>query len=399
MNLAIFGDEPAFSEPLHVGCPNIGDRSRLIARINEALDRRWLTNGGPLVEEFEAAVADVAGVSECVVTSNGTVALELAIRALGMSGKVIVPSFTFSATIHALTWQQIAPVFADIDPLTLNIDPADVESLISPDVTGIIGVHLWGRGCDVESLSAISSQHEIPLLFDAAHAFGCSYKNRPVGSFGDAEIFSFHGTKFINSFEGGAIVTNNHTLAGQLRLMRNFGFAGYDDVIHAGTNGKMNEAEAAMGLTNLEAMSDFVARNRANHELYSKLIVSIPGLNVLRYELSDDQNYQYVVVDVQEEDCGLSRDQLVQVLFSENVLARRYFYPGTHRMTAFRGLAAPRPLPVTESFCSRLFQLPTGMAIDETAVRSVCELIRIAVDRAPEVLKQLEQLSSASPLQ
>jgi dTDP-4-amino-4,6-dideoxygalactose transaminase len=389
MSLAILGNPPAFSEPLHVGCPNIGDRRRLIARINAALDRRWLTNGGPLVEEFEAAVAAVAGASECVVTSNGTAALELAIRALGMSGRVIVPSFTFSATIHALTWQRIEPVFADIDPLTLNIAPAEVERLMTPEVTGIIGVHLWGRGCDVESLSAIANEHRIPLLFDAAHAFGCSYHQRPIGSFGDAEIFSFHGTKFINSFEGGAIVTDSYELAERLRLMRNFGFAGYDDVIHAGTNGKMNEAEAAMGLTNLESMSVFIDRNRSNHDLYSQLINTIPGLNVLTYDPSEHQNYQYVVVDVQPEVCGLSRDQLLQVLFSENVLARRYFYPGAHRMTAFREFAPVRPLPVTESFCSRLLLLPTGMAIDDAAVQSVCEIIRIAIERAPEVVSQI----------
>jgi len=393
MSLAILGDEPVFSHPLHVGCPNIGNRSRLIARINAALDRRWLTNGGPLVEEFEAAVAEVAGVSECVVTSNGTAALELAIRALGMSGQVIVPSFTFSATVHALTWQRITPVFADIDPVTLNVDPADVECLMTPDVKGIIGVHLWGRGCDVDSLSAIANQHQIPLLLDAAHAFGCTYQRRPVGCFGDAEIFSFHGTKFINSFEGGAVVTNNRSLAERLRLMRNFGFAGYDDVVHPGTNGKMNEAEAAMGLTNLESMSEFVDRNRANHELYSKLIESNPGLQVLSYTPAENQNYQYVVVDVQPEVCGLSRDQLVQVLFSENVLARRYFYPGAHRMSVFRGHTPPRPLPVTESFCERLFQLPTGMSIDAATVRSVCDIIRKAIDRAPEIVKHLQTSS------
>ena len=167
------------------------------------LDNRWLTNNGPFVREFEGQVARLAGVKHCIATCNGTVALEIAIRAAGLSGEVIVPSFTFIATAHALQWQEITPVFADIDPQTHHLDPRCVEKMITPRTTGIVAVHLWGAPCDIESLSAIASKHGLKLLFDAAHAFGSSYKGRAIGSFGQGEVFSFHATKFINTLEGG----------------------------------------------------------------------------------------------------------------------------------------------------------------------------------------------------
>lgn len=224
--LAIFGGVPAFEESLHVGRPNIGKRERLLERINEMLDRRWLTNNSPFVRQFEQRIAEMLGVKHCVAMCNATVALEIAIRAAGLSGEVIVPSFTFIATAHALQWQEITPVFCDIDPHTHNLDPRRVEQMITPRTTGIIGVHVWGRACDVEALTDIAQCHHLKLLFDAAHAFGCSYKGRMIGNFGDVEVFSFHATKFFNTFEGGAVVTNDDDLANKIRLMKNFGFAG-----------------------------------------------------------------------------------------------------------------------------------------------------------------------------
>ena len=237
-DLAINGAPPAFKDPIHVGRPNIGDKQQFLARIGDMLDRAWLTNNGPLVQEFEQRVATYLGVRNCVATCNGTIALEIAIRALGLSGEVIVPSFTFIATAHALYWQGITPVFADIDPATHNLDPASVRAQITPRTTGIIGVHLWGRPAPVEALQQIADEHGLKLLFDAAHAFGCSHRGTMIGNFGGAEVLSFHATKFFNTLEGGAIVTNDDELAQSARLMRNFGFAGYDNVIYPGTNGK-----------------------------------------------------------------------------------------------------------------------------------------------------------------
>src|SRR6266705_51157 len=230
-NLAIFGGLPAFVEKLHVGRPNIGDRDRLMKRIGNVLDSRWLTNGGPCAQEFEHRIADLVGVKHCIAICNATVALEIAIRALNLSGEVIVPSFTFVATAHALQWQQITPVFCDIDPLTHNINPRKIEHLITPRTSGILAVHLWGRPCAIEELQAIADANGLALLFDAAHAFGCTYGTRKIGGFGRAEVLSFHATKFISAGEGGAVMTNDAALAERMQLMKNFGFAGYDNVI------------------------------------------------------------------------------------------------------------------------------------------------------------------------
>jgi dTDP-4-amino-4,6-dideoxygalactose transaminase len=390
-DLAIFGKEPAFAEKVHVGRPNIGNRERLLGRINDMLDRNWLTNHGPYVQEFEKRIAEFVGVRHCVAMCNGTVALEIAIRALGLTGEVILPSFTFIATAHALQWQEITPVFCDIDPRTHTIDPAEIEKMITPRTTGIIGVHTWGRACDVSGLEAIARRRNLRILFDAAHAFGCSYKGKMIGGFGRCEVFSFHATKFFNTFEGGAVVTNDDSLAEKMRLMRNFGFRGNDNVIYIGTNGKMTEVCAAMGLTSLESVDEFVAINRRNYLAYRRELNGIPGVTLMAYNESERTNYQYIVVEVDEREAGLGRDELVQVLTAENVLARRYFFPGCHRMEPYRSYFphASLTLPETEKVCRRVMVLPNGTSVDERAITLIGQVIRTAIAEAGAVRAQL----------
>lgn len=397
-DLAIFGGPPAFAEQLHVGRPNIGDRSELLRRINDILDRRWLTNKGPFVREFEQRVADLAGVDHCIAMCNGTVALEIAIRALELKGEVIVPSFTFVATAHALQWQEITPVFCDIDPATDNIDPARVEAAITPRTTGIIGVHTWGRPCPVEHLEELARRHGLKLLFDAAHAFACSHRGRMIGSFGDAEVYSFHATKFVNTFEGGAVVTDNAELAAKMRLMKNFGFAGYDNVVYIGTNGKMSEVAAAMGLTCLESLDDFVAINRRNYEAYRCGLAGLTGVEVLTYNDQERNNCQYVVLKIDEEQAGISRDQLVAVLHNENIMARRYFYPGCHQMEPYRS-RFPRlasQLPNTERLVRQVLSLPTGTSVDLDAVATISQIVRLVVASPRAVRRRLEMRNRQS---
>lgn len=372
---------PAFDEPLHVGRPNIGNRDRLQSRINAMLDRNWLTNNGPYVREFEQRICEVTGVKHCVAMCNATIALELLIRGAGLTGEVIIPSYTFIATAHALQWQEITPVFCDIDPKTHNIDPERIEALITPRTTGIIGVHLWGRAAPVEALSRIAEKHGLTLLFDAAHAFGCSHRGTMIGNFGMAEVFSFHATKFLNSFEGGAVVTNDDELAEKLGLMRNFGFSGFDNVIYIGTNGKMTEVCAAMGLTSIESMHDFVRVNQRNYEAYKSGMEDVPGIEVIEYKSEEKNNYQYIILEVDESVCGLSRDTLVQVLHENNVLARRYFYPGCHQMEPYRSYYPQSRLWLeqTEKVASRVISMPNGTAVDEKSIDMICQIIRNAV--------------------
>ena len=380
-DLAVFGAKPLFAEQLHVGRPNLGDRDALMARIGDILDRRWLTNNGRYVQEFEARLAELSGARHAIAMCNATVGLEIAIKALGLSGEVIVPSFTFVATAHALQFQGVTPVFCDIDPHTHNIDPAAIEALITPRTTGILAVHTWGRPCDVDALATIAARHGLKLLYDAAHAFACSAGGRMIGTFGDAEVFSFHATKFLNTFEGGAVVTNNDDLAKRIRLMKNFGFAGYDNVIDVGVNGKMSEVSAAMGLTGLESIDDFIATNARNHALYVDELAGIPGVSVTRYDATERSNYQYVVLEIDEAQTGVGRDRLVDILWSENIMARRYFYPGCHMMEPYRTQfpGAGARLPQTERLVRRVLSLPTGTAVDAATIAGIASVIRVAV--------------------
>lgn len=381
-SLAVLGAPPAFANKLHVGRPNIGNRKRLLERINNIVDTRYLSNSGPYERELEYRICEALDVQYCVAMCNATVALEIAIRALNLTGEVIVPSFTFVATAHSLQWQQVTPVFCDIDPLTHNINARNIEQLITPRTSGILAVHLWGRPCAINELQAVADFNGLALLFDAAHAFGCKYGGRKIGGFGRAEVLSFHATKFINAGEGGAVVTDDGALAERMQLMKNFGFSGYDNVIDIGTNGKMNELSAAMGLTNLESREEFTRINRANFELYKDNLDGIRGLSLLHYDEENSPNYHYVVAEVNAAELGLSRDQLLAVLQRENVLARRYFYPGVHRMEPYRSHfpEAGLLLPATEAVAERVLVLPTGTGVTPADVTKICAIIRCAVE-------------------
>ena len=396
-DLAILGGTPAFENALHVGRPNIGDRQKFIERVDDILDRRWLTNGGHYVGEFERRVAEIVGVKHCIAVCNATVGLEIAIRALELKDEVIVPSFTFVATAHVLQWQGIVPVFCDIDPHTHTLDPKKVEQLITPQTTGIMPVHLWGRPSDIDGLTEIAQRRGLKLLFDSAHAFGSSYQGRMIGNFGNVEVFSFHATKFLNSLEGGAVVTSDSELAHKIQLMKNFGFTSYDKTDHIGINGKMNEVSAAMGLTNLESMDEFIEVNRLNHQRYAKELASLKGLRLLAYDENERANYQYVVLEIDEREAGISRDLVLQILHAENVLARRYFYPGCHRMEPYNSLFpnANQVLPQTERVAARVITLPTGQSVTPEIIRTVCDLIHVAFENGNEIRALLQEKPAA----
>lgn len=394
-DLALFGGQPAFDELVRVGRPNLGDRGRFLERVNTSLDSRALTNDGPYVHELERRISDITGVRHSIAVCNATVALEIAVRACGLEGEVIVPSFTFVATAHALQWQRLSPVFADVDPMTHSLDPAAVEERITPQTSGILGVHLWGRACDVDGLTSLARRRNLSLLFDAAHAFGSSYRGQMIGNFGRAEVFSFHATKFINSFEGGVIATNDDEIAARAKSMRNFGFISPDETRNVGTNGKMNEIAAAMGLTSLESMEDIVEVNRQNHEAYSQGFGGVDGLRVVPFDDSERHNYQYVVTQVEPSADQLSRDDLQAILLAENVMTRRYFYPGCHRLEPYASSAsgAAISLPVTEWLSETVLCFPTGTAVDGEAIERISQIVRFALSHSEEVRHQLQPVA------
>jgi dTDP-4-amino-4,6-dideoxygalactose transaminase len=389
--LAVFGFPPAFSETLHVGRPNLGNRASLQRRIDDMLDRKWFSNAGPLVTEFEKRICEHVGVKHCITMCNATIALEIAFRALGLRGEVIIPAYTFVATAHALKWQEITPVFADMEAGGYNIDPEKIESLITPRTTGIVGVHVWGRPCDTEAIQRIAERRNLTVLYDAAHAFGCSIKGRMVGNFGACEVFSFHATKFLNSFEGGAVVTNDDALAEKLRLMRNFGFSGYDRVVYLGINGKMTEVCAAMGLTSLESIGELIAVNSRNHQAYKEALKGMPGVSLMDYPAGERANFQYIVVRIDPSVAPLDRDELVEVLHAENVLARKYFWPGCHRMEPYASDRAGDgdDLQTTNRVASEVVVLPTGQSVRPEQIVAIAGIIRSAFERAGAVRERL----------
>jgi len=400
--LAIFGGTPAFSEAdsLHVGRPNVGDTKRLLDRIAGAIEQRRLTNDGPFVRELERRLTEILDVPYCVAVGSGTLGLQVAARSLGLQGEVIVPSLTFVATAHALEWMGIRPVFGDVDPDSLGLDPRAAMKLVTARTSAILGVHLWGRPCRVEELQSVAADRGLRLLLDAAHAFACTRGAVPIARFGDATVFSFHATKIVNAFEGGAIATRDAELAARARLVRNFGFAGYDEVVCLGINGKMSEASAAMALTSLESLDEFLAANRRNYDVYREALAGLPGVGLLAPGTGHGWNHHYVALEIDPPVAGLDRDHVLSVLWAERIFARRYFHPGCHRMEPYasREPDAGRRLPVTERVLARVLLLPTGTAVRSRDAAAVAAIVRTAVVHASAVRTRLAAArSDAAP--
>jgi dTDP-4-amino-4,6-dideoxygalactose transaminase len=390
VSLALLGGEPAFPRPLAVGAPIVEPetRERYQRLMADVFERNWLTNDGPLVRQLEEEVARLHSVRHCAAVCNATLAQVLLLRALDLRGEVVLPSFTFAATAHACRWQGLAPVFCDVSPDTLMAGPAEVERALTPLTRAVVGVHLFGNVGDADGLAAACARRGLALLFDAAHAFGCARGERPVGGSGRAEILSFHATKAFSTFEGGAVLTNDRDLDARIRALRNFGFRGYDDVAWLGLNGKLSESAAALGLASLPALPQRWARNRAIYEAYRSRLAEVPGVRVLAVGEQGRSNFHYVPALVEEEAFGLSRDLLYRVLWSENVLARRYFHPGLHRMAAYAQAGPGAALPVTEAVSDRILCLPTGFAgsADPAAtVETIVGLFHEARARAGEL--------------
>ncbi len=380
MDLAIFSERPAFDQPQCVGKPiveaDLFDAYR--RRMEGVFERGFFTNDGPLVRELEKEIAKRHDTRHCVLVCNATIAQMLVLKALELTGEIILPSFTFVATAHACLWQNATPVFCDITEDDLMIDPEEIERLSTPRTTAVIGVHLFGNVCDVDALAAECRKRGLTLVFDGGHAFDCSYGEVPVGRFGAAEFLSLHATKLFSTFEGGAILTEDGKLAERLRFLRNFGFRGYDDVGFLGINGKMAEASAAMGLVSLPRVGERIGVLREVHDLYGSELRGIPGVKVLPAGIRGRSNYHYLVILVDAGAFGVSRDALHRVLWEERILSRRYFYPGCHRMDYFRTRypAAGTALPVTNRVSDEVLCLPTNLARPRDDIRTIASVIK-----------------------
>ena len=361
-----------------VGRPNIGDEKKLHAYLEEIISSKWLTNNGRFVKELENRLSQFTRAKHVIAVSNGTVGLEIAIRSLNLTGEVIVPSYTFVATAHALTWLGLKPIFSEIDPQTCNLDPSGLENLITENTSGIIPVNVYGRPAPIREIMDIAQSHKLKVIFDSAHAFGNSYEGTMIGNFGNAEVFSFHATKFYNTFEGGAITTNDDVLAERMRAMRNFGFSEGEGASLVGTNGKMNEMSAAMGLVNLDSINEFVEVNSRCYRIYKEMLHDLPGITLLEYDENEKCNFQYVIIMIDEEAAGYSRDQLFIFLHHKGINTRKYFYPGCHRMEPYKTLFPDLQdhLPITDRIASQVLALPTGKLVSPADIRYITKLIK-----------------------
>jgi dTDP-4-amino-4,6-dideoxygalactose transaminase len=395
-DLAILGGPPVFSEPLHVGLPNFGDPVAFFRRMETILATRRFTNGGPFVHELEAGIAKLTGARHCIATCNATSALQILARALDLQGEVAMPSFTFVATAHAFSWLGLEPIFCDIEAAGHGADAYSLERVIGPRCSAIVAVHTWGIPCNVDAIERLARERGLALIYDAAQALACSYHGQGLGSLGDAAVFSFHATKFVNSFEGGAITTQSDELAEKVRRMRNFGFDGYDSVRSLGTNAKLSELHAAAGLTTLDALPAIVEENRRCFETYRGLLEPIPGVRLLDIAGRGRSNYQYVVVEIERGNVPAIRDDLVQALHAEGVFARRYFHPGCHRLMPYAARAHVPSLTVAESVSDRTVVLPTGPSVGNAAIASVVELIRLVLENQAEVRAALATFTADS---
>jgi dTDP-4-amino-4,6-dideoxygalactose transaminase len=381
--LALFGGRQAFERPLHIAQLNLPPIEDFEATIRGIFERRYFTNNGPLVQELDARLASYLGVRHAICVTNGTVALMIMAGALELTGEVIVPSFTFAATVQSLSWAGLTPVLCDVDPKTQMLSADLVSPLITKRTSGILGVHVWGHPCDPEGLERLAGKHGLKLLYDTCHGLGCSYAGKPLAQYGIAASLSLHATKIVNAAEGGFVVTDDDALAARLRDMRNF-YSAETAPPALRMNGKMSEVQAGLGLLSLRDINKNIAANRARYLAYRDGLAGVPGVSLMHHE--DTNNYQYIIVAVDEPAAGIHRDLLMEILVAENVICRRHFFPGLHRVTPYKSTIerSGRSFPGTDFLCERLMQLPSGEPVSVTDVRRVCELIADAVRFGPD---------------
>jgi len=367
-----------FLEPIYVTRPLLPNLEELNKSLVEIWQNQILTNKGPKHQELEIALGKRLKVPTISLFNNGMIALMTTCQTLQLSGEVITTPFTFPATPHALTLNQLTPVFCDIDPITMNIDASKIEALITKKTSAILGVHVYGTPCDVLEIEKIAHRHGLKVIYDAAHAFGVEIDGKGIGTFGDISMFSFHATKLFHTLEGGCLTFNDLTLKSQIELLKNFGIKNENEVVLAGTNGKLNEIQAAIGLINLRELEAERQRRATIINTYQEELLNIDGLTLLDFQPSICQSYQYFVIRINADKFGLSRDELYLQLKNYNLFTRKYFHPLCSNYACYKDLPSAHPslLPVANQITQEVLALPLygQLSIDNT--RAICQLIR-----------------------
>jgi dTDP-4-amino-4,6-dideoxygalactose transaminase len=363
-------------EPIYVTQPTLPPLDELMPYLEKIWASRKLTNGGPFHKQLEEALCQYLGVAHLSLFTNGTLALVTAFQALRISGEVITTPFSFVATAHSLLWNGIKPVFVDIDPQTLNIDPKRIESAITPHTTAILPVHCYGTPCDARAIQAIADRYKLKVIYDAAHAFGVKDDSGSILRYGDLSVLSFHATKVFNTFEGGAIICPDAKTKKHIDELKNFGFVSEVDVIAPGINGKMSEFQAAIGLLQLKRVDDAIARRRQIDALYRERLGEVPGIRCLPQAARTVANYSYFPVLVGS-DYPQSRDELYLRLQENGIFGRRYFYPLISEFSMYSGLQSAQPanLPVAQAVSREVICLPIYTSLTNEEVAKIAGLI------------------------
>ncbi len=364
------------NKPIPVTSPLLPPLEEFVPYLERIWESRILTNGGSMHQALEKALCAYLGVEHIALFANGTLALVTALQALRVTGEVITTPYSFVATAHSLLWNGIKPVFVDVDPVTLNLDPARVEAAITPQTTAILPVHCYGTPCDVDGIDRIAENYNLKVIYDAAHAFGVRDGRGSVLRHGDLSVLSFHATKVFNTFEGGAIICPDARTKQRIDHLKNFGFVNETTVVAPGINGKMNEVCAAFGLLQLKHIDRALERRAQIDALYRRLLAGIPGLRCLRAPAGVEGNHAYFPVMVGDE-FPLQRDELYQRMRDQQVLVRRYFYPLISEFPMYRGLssAAADNLPVASAAARRVLCLPIHPDLGDADVERICALV------------------------
>ncbi|TWT07118.1 DegT/DnrJ/EryC1/StrS family aminotransferase [Planococcus sp. CPCC 101016] len=367
-----------FEQPIYVTRPLLPDISAVTERMKTVWDSRQLTNFGAQHDELSSQLKEYLEVDHISMFSNGTLALLLGLRALNLTGEVITTPFTFPATVQALDWNNLTPVFCDIDPVNFNIDADKIEALITEKTSAILGVHVFGNPCDVEKIQAIADKHKLKVIYDGAHAFGSKIHGVPISSFGDMTMFSFHATKLFNTVEGGALTYSDPSLDRQLDLLRNFGIVNSEEVALSGLNAKLNEIQAGVGIEVLKVVEEERSKRHAIKRAYEKNLADIEGIRVLTTLEDKSSSYQYFVIEIDEAIFGQSRDTVHQELQKYNVFARKYFYPLCSDFEWYGELPSARPenLPNAQKAVQQVLALPYYGDLPIESVEAICGIIR-----------------------
>ena len=372
-----------FAENIFVTRPVFPKIEEVTEKLKDIWAAKWLTNNGPQHYMLERELENFLKVPYLSLFNNGTIALMVAIQSLRLQGEVITTPFTFAATPHVLSWNNIHPIFCDVDEETMNIDANKIESMITPQTTAILAVHVFGTPCDVEKIQQVADTYGLKVIYDAAHAFGVELGGQGIGTFGDISMFSFHATKVYHTLEGGALVHGNKNLKQRIDLLKNFGIKNEDEVVMPGINGKLDEVRAAVGRIMLNYVKEEQAKRHALHKIYDEELGNVEGIKLMpKCAENVKKNYQYYVIRIDDNIFGKSRDEVYNELKKFNVYARKYFHPLCSEFTCYRQLnsSSVEHLPVANVIVKQVLSLPMYGELSADDVRKICEIIR-SIDR------------------